>query len=85
MSDPQRASLPSYPSLSDGDTPVQTVLVFGQKTSDHSPQDDAEGKTFHHSRNFDRRKARGAEASPNETTPGSHLGAVKEEDRGAGL
>ncbi|RWW83450.1 hypothetical protein BHE74_00008038 [Ensete ventricosum] len=52
-----RASLFSYPSLSNGNMPVQTVMVFGRKTSDHSPQDDVEGKPFHRCRNSVRRKA----------------------------
>ncbi|RZR84405.1 hypothetical protein BHM03_00011238 [Ensete ventricosum] len=84
-SDPRCASLLSYPSLYDGNTSVQIVMVFGQKTFDHSPRDDAEGEPFHRSQNSDPRKARGAEASPNETIPGIHLEAVKEEDRGARL
>ncbi|RRT49131.1 hypothetical protein B296_00024983 [Ensete ventricosum] len=83
--DPRRVSLFSYPSLFDGNTPVQTILVFGRETSDHSPRDDVEGKPLHRCRNSDRRKARGAEASPNGTTPGIHLGIVEEEDRGTRL
>ncbi|RWW43204.1 hypothetical protein BHE74_00051172, partial [Ensete ventricosum] len=60
-------------------------MVFGRETSDHNPRDDVEGKPLHRCRNSDRRKARGAEASPNETTPGIHLGIVEEEDRGTRL
>ncbi|RRT73440.1 hypothetical protein B296_00022710 [Ensete ventricosum] len=46
MSDPRRASLFSYPNLSDGNMPVQTVSVFGRKTSDHSPRDNVEDNHF---------------------------------------
>ncbi|RZS03582.1 hypothetical protein BHM03_00033826 [Ensete ventricosum] len=36
--DPRCTSLFSYPSLFDGNTLVQTILVFGRETSDHSPE-----------------------------------------------